>query len=502
MRQRILLLCLLLCAIVHIGVAQSIRMEAGSLAFEYPDDWLVLSPQLTYVYEPLLSEAGISAEDLASDMQRQNILSCAYNADYSQHVAVSVWETEYSQQMFDISRASTADRRSLRRQTENNSLYNVSGYRTQDAEWQTVGERYWLYSHYLITTGGETIGRGLRYLTIHNGQYVALDWQIGSGRFSNRDLASFKTQVRGLTFTREMEEPMKAVRLEAELPTETNRSLITISGTATPGATVTLEVENERMNRRTVGETTAGAKGSFKLEYVLEYEGESELILHAHAEEMIDSTLTGWITYNSKTLPVSGIEENQTTTEDTVILTGKTLAGAQLQLVTPFGLSKKRAGNDGSFSFELNTKEEGTYEYTLLLEKSGYVQRRVPFVIVRIKTDDQQKADIRKSAVKIAYKDLQKGLESNNGKIMNLYGLVTEVSSGGDLTYIRMQYSKTSGGKWINPVILVSETPEEVKAGEFISVVAEVDGIYEEQDSAGNDINVPRLNLLFIDRVE
>ncbi|MBQ7488055.1 MAG: hypothetical protein IJT77_11235 [Clostridia bacterium] len=482
--------------------AQSVRMDSGYAAFEYPDSWLVLSPQLCRVYAPILEAQGLDPEALRKDMEKTYVLSCAYNADFTQRMAVLVFETETSQRIFNIENAETGERRRIRGQVENNSLWNSSGYKTQDAEWQNTAGRYWLYVHYTRTENGETVGRGLRYMTIHNGQFVALDWQIRSGRFTNRDLSTFKSKLQGLVFLEDIEEPMHEVTLVADLPTETINGKLEITGTATPGAEITLMVENETVARKTVAETTAGSSGSFKLPYTLESEGEIELILTAHVEGMLDKTLQSYITYNAKTLPVSGIDENITTSEDTVVISGKTLAGTQLQLVTPFGLSKKRAWNDGSFSFELNTKEEGTYDYTLLLEKGSYVQRRFNFTVVRIKTDDQQHDDIRKTAVRLKYKELQKDLESNLGKVMNLYGPVTEVSTGGGTTYIRMQFTKVSGQNWTNPIIVLCDENPGVEAGNYISAVVTVEGVYVEQDDAGKDVNVPRFRLLFVDRIE
>ena len=495
-------LLILVCLLASGAMAQTIRMDEGYAAYDYPDDWLVLSPELCRVYAPVIREKGMDPEALALDMGNTHVLSCAYNADFTQRLAVLVWEEEASQKIFDIGRAQTGDRRRIRANVEANSLWESRGYRTQDAEWQNVGDRYWLYIHYTKTDNGETVGRGLRYLTIHNGQFVALDWQNSGRRFSNRDLAQFRSWLQKMIFLKDIEEPMREITLNVELPTETSSGNLDIAGTTEPGADVTLSIESEQIALQTLDETTAGNRGAFRFRVSLEKEGETELIVHAHADGLIDASVRGWITFNSKTLPVSGIDENMTTSQDQVVISGTTLAGTQLQLISPFGLSKKRAQNDGSFSFELNTKEEGSYDYTLLLEKSGYVQRRFTFTVVRIKTDDQQRDEIRKTAVRIKYRDLQKGLESDLGKVLNVYGPVSEVSSAGDITYIRMQFSKNAGGKWINPVVLTCESDPGLQAGNYISAVVAVDGAYTEQDDAGNDISVPRLKLLFIDRIE
>ena len=40
------------------------------------------------------------------------------------------------------------------------------------------------------------------------------------------------------------------------------------------------------------------------------------------------------------------------------------------------------------------------------------------------------------------------------------------------------------------------------KVGDMITVVCEVSGVFEEQDSQGEPVMVPRFDLLFVDKVE
>lgn len=183
-------------------------------------------------------------------------------------------------------------------------------------------------------------------------------------------------------------------------------------------------------------------------------------------------------------------------------ITGTTLAGVQLQLVTPFGVSKKKSGNDGTFSFELTTDTAGDYNYTLILDKSGYNQRRVAFAITRVTTDEQEKDKIRQSAVKLSYKELQQDKAENRGKVMRLYGPVSEISSSGSIYYVRLQYNKNAKGKWYNDVVIICDADTGAKVGDMMTAVVTVDGVYDEQDASGNDVAVPRFNLLFVDKIE
>ena len=80
---RLLLLCAVLLAAVSVSGAgaQTIVMEEGYVAFDYPDSWLVVSPQLCRVYAPLLSDMGrdpgileeeLTEEEYAKLMQMLN----------------------------------------------------------------------------------------------------------------------------------------------------------------------------------------------------------------------------------------------------------------------------------------------------------------------------------------------------------------------------------------------------------------------------------------------
>ena len=49
--------------------AQTVVMDEGHVAFDYPDSWLVVSPQLCGVYAPLLADAGLDADDVAKELR-------------------------------------------------------------------------------------------------------------------------------------------------------------------------------------------------------------------------------------------------------------------------------------------------------------------------------------------------------------------------------------------------------------------------------------------------
>ena len=504
--KRILALLLLVLLAPCVALAQTITMEEQGLTFDFPESWLVVSPQLAVVYAPLLEEKGVDGYALSQELEEQGVLARAYREDFRQHMSVITRADDLSGEIFDSANISEEQKKELRRLAENNRIWETTGNRAQDVEWHKEGGESWLYIHYTKTFADETIGRGLRYVTVKNGMYVMLDWYVDSGRFGNRDIASFRKRTHDLTALRIADAPTPTVRLTAEIPQETTVADLVITGRATADATLVAQAPDAQGEMQLLSVGQAGSGGSFSLLVPLEEEGVYDITLTASVEGMLDASASGTVTYSAKTLPVTlgGIEDGgvHTVTTSKTVLSGQTLAGTQMQLVTPFGVSKKRADNDGKFSFELTTDSAREYHYTLILDKDGFNQRRYPFTLLRVMTDDQQKQEIRKSAEKISYRQLQRALPEDHGKVMSLYGPVSEVSGSGSAYYIRMQFNKGVDGAWYNPVIIVAKEDMGAKVGDMITVVCEVSGVFEEQDSNGEPVMVPRFDLLFVDKVE
>ena len=109
---------ILLAAGVSAAGAQTLVMDEGHVAFDYPESWLVVSPQLCGVYAPLLEEAGLDADALAKELTDTGTLSRAYNADYTQYLAVLIREDELSQEIYEIDAMTDAQKSTLRRRAE------------------------------------------------------------------------------------------------------------------------------------------------------------------------------------------------------------------------------------------------------------------------------------------------------------------------------------------------------------------------------------------------
>ena len=134
MKRILLLAAALWLLLASAALAQRIDMDNAHVSFDYPDTWLVVSPQLCTTYAQLLADAGIDAQALAGDLRAQGIESRAYNADFTQWLSVLTMSDDLSAEIYDIEAVTDAQRRTLRTRAENNRLFETTGCRAQDVE--------------------------------------------------------------------------------------------------------------------------------------------------------------------------------------------------------------------------------------------------------------------------------------------------------------------------------------------------------------------------------
>ena len=146
MKHIVLFLLLMALMLPACAAAQRIVMDGAHVSFDYPDSWLVVSPQLARVYAPLLEEAGIDAQALGEALEQTGVQSRAYNADYSQCMSIIALSDDLSEEIYDIERVTDSQRRTMKSRAESGALFETTGLRVQDTAWQKEGGLYWLYT--------------------------------------------------------------------------------------------------------------------------------------------------------------------------------------------------------------------------------------------------------------------------------------------------------------------------------------------------------------------
>lgn len=488
-----LLLALCLCPA---ALAQQIVMEDSGVAMEFPDPWLVLSPSTVRMYGAILQDAGMDADGMARRYAQDGVVCEAWSPDGTECLRLSVTADERSLRLHDIERATDSERKSLKELFANNRYEaQKSNVRYQSASWTThpsMGR--FLLTRYTVKENDEVTGRGLQYFTIRNGANYTIDWYLTGRRLTNADLSWFRQNVlEKFFFTVQIDPPPLPVTLNTSLPVETGNAVLTLEGTASPNAGLTLSCTDGESEEQVLSVGAANADGSFTLNFELEAAGIYALTLTAEKEGYMPTALSGQLTYEPRLLPVNfdRLPDGEVTS-DTTQLSGTTIAGATLQLLSDKGVTKKRVGSSGTFSFELTTKDAGEHSYTLVVTLDGYDQRRIPIQFTRVITEAQRIQQIKDSAERISYANLQKHSDQHLGAVMRLSGQVSAVTEGtGGAWFIRMNISRNSAGEWGSPVLISCTENPGIERGSSIVVYAAVAQPYLEQSESGEDVNTP-----------
>ena len=474
--------------------AQTITMEDIYAQIDFPDTWLVLSPQLLRVYEPLLSQHGFDVNGMAERYESEGVIAEAWDADFAQSMRVMVTRDERAQTLFTLDRSTTAERNSMAKYYQTASNFSSTPYRFKQVEWQKHSQygRFLFLRYNVVDEDGDITERGVRYITIQNGMNYIIDWTIPDRRFTNNDLSRFKALLETFAFTAALEAPPLPAQLSADIPAEVSSAHVELSGTASSSASIYVTLSDGESASEVISVGMADANGSFSIFFDLPAEGSYTVILTAKKDGYADTSIRQTLVYEGSLLPVSiDAWPADPWTEDTFTLTGTTLPGSELQLVTDIGLVKKKPNADGSFKFELNTPEAKTYNYTLIVNNGKYTQRRFPFTINRVYTQSQELSRIKKSAVSISYRNLQTKADQYLGQVMRLSGYVSEITQGEGVTFVRLMLSRNTKGVWTTPVIIACEEAPELTEGERAVIYGYVASPYYEQSGEESNVAVP-----------
>src|SRR5699024_7006776 len=146
-----------------------------------------------------------------------------------------------------------------------------SNVRYQSASWLTHSSMgRFLLLRYNVRENDEIVARGLQYFTIRNGVNYVIDWQVSGRSLTNADLTWFRQEIlETFRFTVQIDPPPLPVTLEVALPTETGSADLTVSGTASANATLTLSGVCGEGEQTVLAQGEASSGGSFTLSFTL-----------------------------------------------------------------------------------------------------------------------------------------------------------------------------------------------------------------------------------------
>lgn len=509
MRKWIVLLLTVLAVMLCVSASAGTSFSFASIdaVAEFPDGYLLLTPENLSAHQDWLTANGKDEEALIADWAERGVLLQAWSPDSDVCIEVAAVRDEVAVQYFDIDTQTTAIRASYRKEQSSGEANKALGYTIQNAEWKKYTSGRFLLMQYKRTVNGITTYGYLRR-TVRNGYSVSVDYQVfGRKLVKNKDLTRINNVMTSWNFTVTRPVPSDTVgelEFTAAPPEETNTGKFTVEGKTTSGVELTATLM--RMADPTPIHVTATAKknGKFSLPVELPTEGIWLMTVTVErdgvtiAEKVFEPT-----TYAADLLPVNLDQPiPDQFTEDVTVISGKTIKNVTVQCIVSTVNSSYdklvKTNNSGLFSFKVPTAEEAEYNITLVFQKKNYSTRRFTYTAVRELTEEDIRNQVKSDVVKPAYSTLTKKIDGYTGKNMVYKIYVTDIQQAGDEWIIFAALDQTVKGTYKNKIVIVSDKEPELVVGSQVRFYGTCAGSYQVQSEEGSE-TLPCFDYLFVE---
>lgn len=478
MKKFLLALLVVLCVLgVACAGAETLTFDSIYATCEIDDDYILITPANMSAHPDWIANRGATLEELLADFEARGVLAQAWSKDDDVCIEFSAVQDSMAKEYYDIDQQTAATRASYRKQHLNGAQFKSEGYSYSSAEWKdySKGGRF-LMLKYTREFGGESY-KGFARRTIRNGYTITVDYKVFGRSLKNADnnklTAILKTWEFYTVKTKPLDVVSKVVFTETP-PAETNTGKFSVEGTCDPGLHFTGVLMRMSSPDPILIEADATSKGKFSMDVELPEEGVWLMTLTVDnqgtvTEEIVFDTTT----FQDNLLPVNfdadmpidfEIAEASPINENTLVISGKTIRNVKIQCIVGDFYDKQVTTNaNGTFSFKIDTSNEGNYNITITFQKKNYTTRRFTAIGSRTLTEEDVKANYREDAVKPAYSTLTEKIKGYTGRIMG-YGLYmvskTQQDDGKWLVEMGMRTStKTKSGYRDIVYILADEEP-------------------------------------------
>lgn len=437
MRKFLVALLMALCVLgIACAGAETLTFDVIHASCEIDDDLILITPANMSAHPDWLANRGSTIEEQQADFAARGVLAQAWSKEGDMCIEFSAVQDSLAQEYFDIDQQTAATRTSYRKQHLNGAQFKSEGYSYSSAEWKNMSNAgRFLVLKYKRETDSESY-KGFARRTIRNGYTITIDCKVYGRSLKNADnnklTAILKTWKFDTVLTKPLDVVNKVVFTETP-PAETDTGKFSVEGTCDPGLNFTGVLMRMSSPDPILIETTATSKGKFSMDVELPEEGVWLMTLTVDnqgtvTEEIVFDTTT----YQDDLLPVNfdedmpidfEIAEASPIGSDTLVISGKTIRNVKIQCIVGDSYDKQVTTNaNGTFSFKINTYEEGDYNITLVFQKKNYTTRRFSAIGNRTLTEADVIARYKEEAVKPAYTTLTDKIKGYTGRIMG-YGL-------------------------------------------------------------------------------
>lgn len=480
---------------------RKVSLPSVYLETAFPDGWTVVTPDTAATHAALL---GMPAEVAAEAMRSENVIVAAYAPAGTPVIRIRMETDALTALYFDIERYTTAMRAALKAEYLDTEVWQLLGLRFTEAEWKNKSDigRYLRLTYYR-RLDEEIVSRGLMAHTVHNGSAYILEMSVDGRKLSSAEIKLFEQTVNATTYQPQLEMPLLPTGLafDAPPPLEVSDTAFRLRGTTEPGATVTAYLQFLDDAPVAVGEAIARANGGFTLDVTLPGEGMWQLHIDAALDGFETTRATSRLTCDADQIPINLTQAFGGEIWDAQPrLEGATLKGVTL-LVTDGDQTIERRNTDGSFSIKLSPEPSGTRTVTLTAQKAGFPDRTLTYTFERRWHDADYAKYLQDQIERLSYANLIANPAKYQGRLVRFAGMVTSVSSGGDVYYIRLATTEKKG-EWTDEMIFVTQEDLLIDADDLIWCYGIVRGdtysipLPATEDAQGHTVDLPALTLV------
>ncbi len=498
MRKLLLVFILTLCIVLPNTVkAEDVQVTLPALpaVVLLPEDRYdpILTPDNLKDNGPFILSRGGTIEQWEEEFKTKGIMLRAYDDSNKRMLVITGLQDEDARRFGDIDLQTAATRADYRREHQGDGSFANLGYRVESAEWKNfknVGR--FLMIKYSFREDGEVLHRGFARKAVKNGLTVMVDMQVFGRTLKAGDNTALNKVFDSLTLTGNVGEGVSMpvfLNESSTAPLETNKSSFTMKGMTRSGAKLTATVQS--FSGTPANYTTeADAKGNYSLMIDLPGEGVYLLRLEVASEGLETLEKNYSINYGRTLLPVTFTGQlPEVLTQDKYTISGETEPGTEVQLIVNSQSVSKKSNNQGKFSFNVNTKEDGIYTVRLSLQKKGFNVRTFDFTATKGAdtpgTEDSMtspdgstdtSAGNRGEALSPSYTDLIAKAESYDGKLLTYDGFITEVQQQAGEYVISMALREGPTG-YADTVIAAAENNPGYALGSKVRVYGILEGM-------------------------
>ena len=465
---------------------------------------MVLTPQTLESHQDWLTARGEDPEQTRIRFEDEGILLEAYDSQNSRTLVITALADVNARELFDVNKLEESERKSYRLSHSDGTFYGIQGYDYQSAAWKKYEGNLgrFLKLKYTRMVGGQVVCRGYQRRSIRNGYTITIDIQVTGRSLKNADEKAADRVLNGLTFLEILDAPEGACKLT--LTTQPDREVttekVTIAGKTEPGATVTATLIGLTDNKTSTFTDTANSKGKFSMAVTFPQQGTYSINVLTATTDGRTAQKSLSVMYQRDYIPInlkSGVPT--VINADSITISGTTVSGVTMQISVsgPTSLQKSKKGK--SFSFTVDTRQEGTYQILLTASKKGMSPRMLSFTATRTLTEAEKTERVKKTAIALKYSVLKKSISKYAGKIVTVSGYVMEVNQNGDEYVVKLAVNK-SVNTYKDFVFIICKADPGLSPYDHVRLYGSLSENTYVETVEGNAAEYPRFELLLFEK--